>query len=80
MLVLLDLRVVRITLPAMVALGPLMVAQYVFWSRRLGVERTRWQYQLAEPHGGRLAISAPGALPAASIADIYHVLAQNWRG
>jgi hypothetical protein len=54
MLVLLDLRVVRITLPAMVALGPLMVAQYVFWNRRLGVERTTWQYQQAEPHHGSL--------------------------
>jgi hypothetical protein len=50
MLVLLDLRVVRITLPAMVALGPLMVVQYVFWKRRLGTERTTWQYQQAEPH------------------------------
>jgi hypothetical protein len=49
MLMLLDLRVVRITLPAMVALGPLMVAQYVFWTRRLGNERTTWQYQQAEP-------------------------------
>jgi hypothetical protein len=52
MLVMLDLRVVRITLPAMVVLGPLMVAQYVFWSRRLGVERTTWQYQQAEPYHG----------------------------
>jgi hypothetical protein len=50
MLVLLDLRVVRITLPAMVALGPLMVVQYVYWSRRLGVERTTWQYEQAEPN------------------------------
>jgi hypothetical protein len=50
MLVLLDLRVVRITVPAMVALGPLMVAQYLFWARRLGTERTTWQYLQAEPH------------------------------
>jgi hypothetical protein len=49
MLVLLDLRLVRVTLPAMVALGPLMVAQYLFWARRLGTERTTWQYQQAEP-------------------------------
>jgi hypothetical protein len=54
MLVLLDLRVVRITLPATVALDPLMVAQYVFWSRRLGVERTTRQYRQAEPHHGWL--------------------------
>lgn len=49
MLALLDLRVVRVTVPAMVALGPLMVAQYVFWARRLGTERTTWQYLQAEP-------------------------------
>jgi hypothetical protein len=49
MLALLDLRVVRVTVPAMVALGPLMVAQYLFWARRRGNERTTWQYQLAEP-------------------------------
>jgi len=50
MLALLDLRVVRITLLAMVALGPLMVAQYVFWNRTFGVERSTGQYQQAEPH------------------------------
>jgi hypothetical protein len=49
MLVLLDLRIVRITLPAMVALGPLMVAQYIFWTRRLGRERTTRAYLDAEP-------------------------------
>ena len=43
MLVLLDLRLVQITLPAMVALGPL--TQYLVWQRRLGVERTTLQYQ-----------------------------------
>jgi hypothetical protein len=48
MLALLDLRVVRVTIPAMVALGPLMVAQYLFWARRLGDERTTWQYRQAE--------------------------------
>ena len=55
MLVLLDLRLVRITLPAMVALGPLVVAQYVFWSRRRGTERKTWQYQQAQP---RLSLGA----------------------
>jgi hypothetical protein len=44
MLLLLDIRVVRITVPAMVVLGPLMVAQYLFWNRRRGSERTTWQY------------------------------------
>ena len=49
MLALLDLHVVHVTLPAMVALGPLMVVQYLVWARRRGHERTTWQYQLAEP-------------------------------
>jgi hypothetical protein len=40
--------VVRVTVRAMVALGPLMVAQYLFWNRRRGSERTTWQYQQAE--------------------------------
>jgi hypothetical protein len=48
MLLLLDLRVVRITVPAMVVLGPLMVVQYLFWSRRCGSERTTSGYQRAE--------------------------------
>jgi hypothetical protein len=52
MLALLDLRLVQVTLPAMVALGPLMVAQYLFWARQLGQERTTWQYQQAEPQHG----------------------------
>jgi hypothetical protein len=38
-----------VTLPAMVLLGPLMVLQYVYWTRRRGGERTTWQYQQAEP-------------------------------
>jgi hypothetical protein len=49
MLALLDLRLVQVTLPAMVALGPLMLAQYVWWTHRSGKERTTWQYQQAEP-------------------------------
>jgi hypothetical protein len=52
MLALLDLRVVRVTVPAMVVLGLLMVAQYLFWTRRLGDERTTWQYQHSEPLRG----------------------------
>ena len=62
MLALLDLRVVRVTVPAMVALGPLMVAQYLFWARRLGAERTTWQYQQAEPrHGATLKKGTPNS-------------------
>ncbi len=34
---------------AMVVLGPLMVAQYIYWARRKGQERTTWQYLQAEP-------------------------------
>ncbi len=49
MLVLVDVRLVQVTLPAMVALGPIMVAQTLFWARRLGHERTTWAYRQAEP-------------------------------
>ncbi len=52
MLAALALRVVRFTVPAMVMLGPLMVAQYTFWKRWRGVERTTWQYEQAESHRG----------------------------
>jgi hypothetical protein len=52
MLALVELRLVRVTPPAMVALGPLMVAQYLFWARRLGNERTTVQYQQAESGRG----------------------------
>ncbi len=48
MLVVLDPRLARISLPATVALGPLMVAQHAFWRRRLGSEHSTWQYQQAE--------------------------------
>ncbi|MEP6774167.1 MAG: hypothetical protein ABJA50_01115 [Chloroflexota bacterium] len=34
--------------PAMIVLGPLMVLQYLYWSRRQGRERTTWQYLQAE--------------------------------
>lgn len=30
--------------PVMVVLGPLMMLQYLFWSRRQGQEQTMWQY------------------------------------
>ena len=35
--------------PGMMVLGPLMVAQYLYWHRRTGTERTTRQYLLAEP-------------------------------
>lgn len=34
--------------PVMIVLGPLMIAQYLYWARRQGAERTTWQYRLAE--------------------------------
>lgn len=39
----------QVTFPVMVVLGPLMVAQYLFWRRRRGRERTTRQYWQAEP-------------------------------
>jgi hypothetical protein len=48
MLALLDLGIVRVALPAMVVLGPLMIIQLLYW-RRHGQERTTWQYLQAEP-------------------------------
>jgi hypothetical protein len=61
MLALVDGRLVPGTLPAMVVLGPLMVAQYVYWAQRRGGERTTWRYQ----QGGA---PAERALQAASLA------------
>jgi hypothetical protein len=54
LLMLLDLGLVRVGLPAMVALGPLMIGQYLYW-RRYGEERTTWQYLQAEPLGAASA-------------------------
>jgi hypothetical protein len=38
----------RAAFPLMVVLGPLMLAQYAYWRRRCGAERTTWQYLEAE--------------------------------
>jgi hypothetical protein len=54
LLALLDLGLVRATIPAMVALGPLTVAQYLGWRRR-GRERTTREYLQAEPLASALA-------------------------
>ena len=54
LLALLDLGLVRATIPAMVALGPLTVAQYLGWRRR-GRERTTWEYLQAESRAPALA-------------------------
>jgi hypothetical protein len=35
--------------PVMVVLGPLLVAQYAYWTRRRGAERTTQQYLREEP-------------------------------
>lgn len=40
--------------PVMVVLGPLMLAQYLYWRRQWGGERTMWQYRmLSQRLGGR---------------------------
>ena len=49
MLALLVVGNVLVIVPAMTILGPLMVAQYVYWFRRRRVERTTQQYLQAEP-------------------------------
>jgi hypothetical protein len=43
--------VVRVTIPVMVVLGPLMVVHYACWRWRRGPERTTRQYLRAEPIG-----------------------------
>jgi hypothetical protein len=35
--------------PVMVVVGPSMVLQYLWWSRRFGLEHTTWQYLRGEP-------------------------------
>jgi hypothetical protein len=57
LLALLALGLVRATIPAMVVLGPLIVAQYLVWRHR-GRERTTWEYLQAEPLAPAL-VSAP---------------------
>jgi hypothetical protein len=57
MLALLMLANLTVTLPAMTALGPLMVLQYGYWIRRLGRERTTRQYLQAEPPNRRIIVS-----------------------
>ncbi len=37
------------TFPVMIVLGPLMIVQYLYWTRRRGPERTTRQYLQAEP-------------------------------
>jgi hypothetical protein len=44
----LDTGAIDTAIPAMVVLGPVMVAQYAYWARRLP-QRTTWQYLRAEP-------------------------------
>lgn len=53
MLVLLDSRLIGDGIPALVALGPVLLAQYAYWARRRGSERSTWQYLQAEPRGRR---------------------------
>jgi hypothetical protein len=57
-LALIQTGVIDFTVPVMVVLGPLMVAQYAVCVRRHGRERTTREYLLAEP------IAAPAGAPA----------------
>jgi len=57
MMALLKLTNSSVTLPAMTALGPLMVLQYGYWIRRLGQERTTKQYLQAESSNRRTIVS-----------------------
>jgi hypothetical protein len=45
----LQLARLEAAVPLMTGLGPLMVAQYGYWARRRGPERTTWEYLRAEP-------------------------------
>jgi hypothetical protein len=49
LLAVVQLRLIDEAIPVMLLLGPAMVAQYLFWSRRHPQERTTWQYLQAEP-------------------------------
>ena len=53
--------------PVMVVLGPLMFVQYAGWRRRLGPERTTWQYRQAEP--GRTTVRRRAAVPTVPLGD-----------
>ncbi|MFQ6030354.1 MAG: hypothetical protein ACE5Q6_23005 [Dehalococcoidia bacterium] len=58
MLALLDLGILRMTIPAMVVLGPLVVLHYSYCRWRRGPERTTRQYQQADPWRVRFAMKA----------------------
>ena len=45
----LQLARLEVAVPLMSGLGPLMVAQYGYWARRRGPERTTWEYLRTEP-------------------------------
>jgi hypothetical protein len=54
MLALVRWSLVRADIPAMIALGPLVVAQYAWWRTRRGRERRTWEYLTDEPADGRV--------------------------
>jgi hypothetical protein len=47
-----DLGLVRVTIPVMVVLGPLMLLQYAWWKNHARTERTMWQYLQTEMRRG----------------------------
>jgi hypothetical protein len=40
---------IREMFPVMVVLGPLTLAQYIYWRQQRGPEQTMWNYLQAEP-------------------------------
>jgi hypothetical protein len=61
MLAVIDLRLIRIPVPAMVVLGPLIALQYGYWRARKGGERTTRVYLRAEPLQGDRPAGVTGA-------------------
>jgi hypothetical protein len=53
----LQLARLEVAVPLMSGLGPLMVVQYGYWTRRRGPERTTWEYLQAEPLDGQRTAS-----------------------
>jgi hypothetical protein len=49
LLAVVQLSLIDDAIPVMLLLGPSMVGQYIFWSRRHPHERTTWQYLQSEP-------------------------------
>jgi hypothetical protein len=49
LLVLLSAQIITVSIPVLGVLGPIIVAQYWYWRRSAGAERTTGEYLQAEP-------------------------------